>query len=121
MAKKLRDCGVFGPTSDENLNYAKSNRSQWEREGRAIVSEMVHKAEEEYNAQYMAESANNISPEGEFYSNEFDDEQISVNYDGKNRDDSQVSHQPTIDNSEISRFEDEKETNGQVAVRFSAS
>ena len=121
LAKKLRDCGVFGPTSDENLNYAKSNRSQWEREGRAIVSEMVHKAEEEYNAQYMAESANNISPEGEFYSNEFDDEQISVNYDGKNRDDSQVSHQPTIDNSEISRFEDEKETNGQVAVRFSAS
>jgi len=83
LAKKLRDCGVFGPTSDENLNYAKSNRSQWEREGRAIVSKMLDKAEEEYNAQYIEESFNAMTPDSEFFSAEFNDEQIMVKaFDG---------------------------------------
>ena len=78
LAKKLRDCGVFGPTSDENLNYAKSNRSQWEREGRAIVSQMLDKAEIEYNAQYIEESYKDITPTSEFMSTEFQDEQVLV-------------------------------------------
>ena len=41
LSEKLRDCGVFGPTSDENLNYAKNNRAMWEKEGKAIVAEML--------------------------------------------------------------------------------
>ena len=49
LAKKLRDCGVFGPTSDENLDYAKKNRSMWEKEGKSIVAAMLEKAEREYN------------------------------------------------------------------------
>lgn len=78
LAKKLRDCGVFGQTSDENLNYAYSNRAQWEREGQSIVKEMLALAEEEYNAEYMEESCNNMSPDSEFYSSEFHDEVVMV-------------------------------------------
>jgi len=81
LAKKLRDCCVFGPTSDENLNYATSNRKQWEREGKEIVVKMLVKAEEEYNAQFMEESCNNMSPASEFVSGEFSDEQIRVRFE----------------------------------------
>lgn len=41
LAKKLKDCGVFGVSSDEYLNYAESNRREWELRGPAIVKEMV--------------------------------------------------------------------------------
>lgn len=43
LSKKLRDCGVFGQTSDENLNYAESNRALWVQNGEAIVEEMLAK------------------------------------------------------------------------------
>ena len=43
LAKKLADCGVFGVSSDEYLNYALTNRSEWERKGQKVVSEMVTK------------------------------------------------------------------------------
>ena len=45
LSKKLRDCGVFGPTSDENLTYARSNRSMWVKDGVSIVKEMLTNAE----------------------------------------------------------------------------
>ncbi|CAB9499168.1 Receptor-type guanylate cyclase gcy [Seminavis robusta] len=48
LSKKLRDCGVFGPTSDENLNYATNNRSMWEKEGEDIVAKMLETVEAEY-------------------------------------------------------------------------
>src|SRR3569623_332201 len=41
LAKKLKACGVFGVSSDEFLNYALQNRSEWETKGRQIVAEMV--------------------------------------------------------------------------------
>jgi len=41
LAKKLQDCQVFGVSGDEYLNYAVSNRSEWEAKGREIVQEMV--------------------------------------------------------------------------------
>lgn len=40
LAKKLQDCGVFGVSSDEYLNYAIRNRQEWEKRGREEVSEM---------------------------------------------------------------------------------
>ena len=43
LAKKLKDCGVFGVSSDEYLNYAMKNRAEWERRGEEIVSEMLEK------------------------------------------------------------------------------
>eukprot|EP00934_Nitzschia_sp_Nitz4_P007001 Nitzschia sp. Nitz4//scaffold300_size22576//11739//15615//NITZ4_008544-RA/size22576-augustus-gene-0.9-mRNA-1//1//CDS//3329546985//6991//frame0 len=41
LAKKLKDCGVFGKSSDEYLTYALANRNEWERRGQEIVAEML--------------------------------------------------------------------------------
>jgi hypothetical protein len=43
LAKKLKDCGVFGVSSDEYLNYAQKNRAEWELRGQEIVSTLVDK------------------------------------------------------------------------------
>ena len=40
LAKKLKDCGVFGVSSDECLNYAIENRKMWKIHGEKIVEEM---------------------------------------------------------------------------------
>jgi 3'5'-cyclic nucleotide phosphodiesterase len=41
LAKKLKDCGVFGVSSDEYLNYAMKNRQEWEDKGEEIVASMM--------------------------------------------------------------------------------
>ena len=41
LAKKLKECGVFGVSSDEYLLYAEQNRKEWENKGEEVVSEMV--------------------------------------------------------------------------------
>merc|ERR1712151_82312 len=41
LAKKLKDCGVFGVSSDEYLTYAQQNRKEWEHRGREVVAEML--------------------------------------------------------------------------------
>jgi len=41
LARKLKDCGVFGVFSEEYLNYALTNRKEWESRGREVVDEMV--------------------------------------------------------------------------------
>lgn len=50
LASKLRECRVFGASSDEFLTYAMDNRSEWEAKGQAIVQDMVaactHQSEE---------------------------------------------------------------------------
>jgi class 3 adenylate cyclase len=43
LAKKLKNCGVFGISSDEYLNYALNNREEWERRGQEVVAQMVKK------------------------------------------------------------------------------
>jgi hypothetical protein len=40
LAKKLKDCGVFGVSSDEYLNYAMANRREWEAKGENAVEAM---------------------------------------------------------------------------------
>lgn len=37
LAKKLKECGVFGVSSDEYLNYAIQNRAEWLEKGEEIV------------------------------------------------------------------------------------
>jgi class 3 adenylate cyclase len=37
LAKKLKECGVFGVSSDEYLDYAIANRTEWELKGKEIV------------------------------------------------------------------------------------
>ena len=41
LAKKLKDCNVFGVSSDECLTYAENNRNEWEMKGKQIVIELV--------------------------------------------------------------------------------
>jgi hypothetical protein len=41
LAKKLKDCGVFGVSSDEYLGYATNNRKEWEKKGKEIVAEWI--------------------------------------------------------------------------------
>lgn len=41
LAKKLSECGVFGVSSDEYLNYALKNREEWERRGESVVASYV--------------------------------------------------------------------------------
>jgi hypothetical protein len=41
LAKKLKDCGVFGVSSDEYLNYAMKNRQEWEDRGLEVVAGLV--------------------------------------------------------------------------------
>jgi 3'5'-cyclic nucleotide phosphodiesterase len=41
LAKKLKDCGVFGVSSDEFLNYATANRREWEARGEEICVTML--------------------------------------------------------------------------------
>ena len=41
LAKKLKECGVFGVSSDEYLQYAIDNRNEWERKGESIVQELI--------------------------------------------------------------------------------
>ena len=43
LAKKLKECGVFGVSSGEFLDYANKNRNEWLVEGERIVNEMVQK------------------------------------------------------------------------------
>eukprot|EP00538_Stauroneis_constricta_P006078 CAMPEP_0119560742 /NCGR_PEP_ID=MMETSP1352-20130426/15713_1 /TAXON_ID=265584 /ORGANISM="Stauroneis constricta, Strain CCMP1120" /LENGTH=2006 /DNA_ID=CAMNT_0007608791 /DNA_START=28 /DNA_END=6048 /DNA_ORIENTATION=+ len=41
LARKLEQCGVFGVSSDECLQFATENRKEWELKGEKIVSDMV--------------------------------------------------------------------------------
>lgn len=43
LAQKLSECGVFGVSSDEYLNYAIMNRNEWEKKGRDVVAGYVAK------------------------------------------------------------------------------
>ena len=49
LAKKLKDCGVFGVSSDEYLQYAQQNRKEWELKGKQIVAEMMETLEKRSN------------------------------------------------------------------------
>ena len=41
LARKLKECGVFGVSSDEYLTYATQNREEWRTRGQEIVQEMM--------------------------------------------------------------------------------
>ena len=49
LAKKLKECGVFGVSSDEYLQYAMSNRKEWEEKGHAVVAQFVEEFQKEYD------------------------------------------------------------------------
>jgi class 3 adenylate cyclase len=55
LANKLKDCGVFGVSSDEYLQYAISNRNEWEEKGQAMTEQFIKEVREEYGG--VAEKA----------------------------------------------------------------
>jgi len=51
LAKKIKQCAVFGVSSDEYLSYAVANREEWEERGKDILQDMVNKVEAIYQAE----------------------------------------------------------------------
>ena len=49
LAKKLKECGVFGVSSDEYLNYALQNKLEWEDRGHEVVAAMTEKMKQKYD------------------------------------------------------------------------
>jgi hypothetical protein len=54
LAKKLKDCGVFGVSSDEYLQYAQNNRNEWEEKGVDVVEELIEKVKGDPKYQRLA-------------------------------------------------------------------
>jgi 3'5'-cyclic nucleotide phosphodiesterase len=46
LAKRLKECGVFGVSSDECLAYAKANRDQWVSTGKEVTREMIKRQQQ---------------------------------------------------------------------------
>jgi class 3 adenylate cyclase len=46
LAKKLKECGVFGDSGDEYLAHAEKNREEWEMKGKDISRERIKKLNE---------------------------------------------------------------------------
>mmetsp|Transcript_16110 Transcript_16110/g.37349 ORF Transcript_16110/g.37349 Transcript_16110/m.37349 type:complete len:1772 (+) Transcript_16110:29-5344(+) len=49
LAKKIKQCAVFGVSSDEYLSYAKANRQEWQERGKEVLDDMVKKVEATYH------------------------------------------------------------------------
>ena len=47
LAKKLKECNVFGVSSDEYLGYALKNKEEWAERGEEILKNLIHSQEQE--------------------------------------------------------------------------
>ncbi|CAB9511297.1 Receptor-type guanylate cyclase gcy [Seminavis robusta] len=58
LAKKLKDCQVFGVSSDECLDYAIQNRDEWKEKGEALVEQMKDeiRAEKEKRGSFTSQA-----------------------------------------------------------------
>jgi hypothetical protein len=65
LAMKLKDCGVFGVSSDEYLSYATRNRQEWEVKGEEIVAVMAERAKSLWDANVRASLATDDDWTGE--------------------------------------------------------
>lgn len=48
LAKKLKECGVFGVSSQEYLGFALENRKEWEGKGKKHVVQMHARATKKF-------------------------------------------------------------------------
>jgi hypothetical protein len=53
LARKLKECGVFGVSSDEYLDYALRNRNEWERKGKEVAVTFLEAAKREAHKKGM--------------------------------------------------------------------
>ncbi len=56
LAKKLKECGVFGVSGDEYLQYAEWNRQEWEQKGLDETRKMVLSRDDEGDDEALQES-----------------------------------------------------------------
>lgn len=69
LAKKLKECGVFGVSCAEYLNYANANRKEWEVRGKEIVAGYVKKyAKPSLGARPGAKKVGSVRGGGSFFS-----------------------------------------------------
>jgi hypothetical protein len=45
LTRKLKDCEVFGVSSDEYQNYAMQNRNEWQTRGKQMVEDFMRRYE----------------------------------------------------------------------------
>jgi hypothetical protein len=50
LARKLKECNVFGVSCDEFLDYAQANLLEWELKGNQIVEDFTKNYEKKYGA-----------------------------------------------------------------------
>jgi tetratricopeptide (TPR) repeat protein len=60
LAQKLEECGVFGVSSDECLNYALENRKEWALKGKQLVTEMKDRYQKRKNLEVRGFSPDEI-------------------------------------------------------------
>lgn len=64
LAKKLKDCGVFGVSCDEYLNYALENRREWAMKGESVVASYIEKYCEDVKQQEHVQGEQKPSSQG---------------------------------------------------------
>lgn len=52
LAMRLKECGVFGVSSDEYLSYALANRREWEEKGKEVAEQMRLSVEDTLDGNY---------------------------------------------------------------------
>jgi class 3 adenylate cyclase len=65
LAKKLKDCGVFGVSSYEYLDYAERNRAEWEAKGQELVETMMESVRRSKRAPLVSGSGSRWLLEGQ--------------------------------------------------------
>ena len=61
LARKLQDCGVFGVSSDEYLQFAEKNRAEWEVRGKEVVATMLEEARDTLGSPKTAKAKGSTS------------------------------------------------------------
>jgi hypothetical protein len=64
LAEKLAECGVFGVSYYEYLNYAQANRMEWERKGHEIVQKMLETCQQKYKNLSMRDRKRELKQQG---------------------------------------------------------
>jgi class 3 adenylate cyclase len=117
LVKKLKDCGVFGVSSDEYLNYAMKNRQEWEDRGLEVVAGLVEDIEVKLTAEKKVfETAPEESDDGIEVGTSGDDDSDSDNdadsSDDKSagdKDKGKMLKQDDIDKKKFKREKKEKD------------
>ncbi|CAB9501720.1 Receptor-type guanylate cyclase gcy [Seminavis robusta] len=64
LTQKLKDCGVFGVSSDEFLNYAQKNREEWALKGESVVAEFLEECKSKYGVKGDQVEIGHLLPRG---------------------------------------------------------